>query len=175
MRALTNNERRLLLLLGLAFFLVLNVFGFTALAKKMQALNREKAQLVLEQNDAKGWLTRKDLWNKRKEWLTEKQPRSDSSGQDSARLLESLQQGARQQKINITQQRLMEPRSNPDYMEVAVQLEARGALESMLRWVAEIQAPDRFQAITSLTLKSDTEPPKVICNLTIARWYAHKP
>ena len=175
MRALTNSEQRLTLLFGMVLFLVLNVFGFTLLSKKLKTLDRARKQLVLEQAEAKAWLAQKDVWNKRKEWLQQKQPKYDASGQDSARLLESLQQGARQQKILITQQRLMEPRSSPDYLEVAVQLEAKGSLESMMRWLAELQAPERFQAITSLTLKSDAEPPKVVCSLSIARWHALKP
>lgn len=108
----------------------------------------------------------------RKAWLDEKQPGSQADGQESSKLLEFLQQSARQQNITISNQKLADPRTNTHFREVSVQLEVKGRLDSVSKWLAGLQGPERFQAVTTLTLKSDTEPPKVICNLTVARWYA---
>ncbi len=175
MRQVTNREQRLLLIFTVLLFLVLNLFGFSLLSKNRQTLERTVRKLDLERQEARVWMAQKDLWLKRKEWMDHKQPKPDPSGQDSAQLLEFLQQGARQNKITITDQKLLEPRTEAEYREASVRIEVRGSLEPVVRWLAGLQAPERFQAITSLTLKSDAEPPKVICNLTIARWYALKP
>jgi Tfp pilus assembly protein PilO len=172
MRALTKSERRLtLLFLGLVF-VVANVLALEAIIKKRRTLEREITRLNLEQREASAWMSDRDYWMKRKAWLDEKQPKLEVEGQESARLLETLQQSARQQNITISTQRLIDPKTTTYYREGSVQLEIKGRLESVTRWLAQLQEPARFQAVTSLTLKSDTEPPKVIVNLTVARWYA---
>jgi Tfp pilus assembly protein PilO len=172
MRPLTQSERRLIFIfLGLVF-IVLNVFIWVQLSKKRSALLGEISRYRQEQREAGAWLQDKDLWSTRKGWLDEKQPVSQADGQESARLLEALQQSARQQNIIIASQRLVEPRPQEHYLEVAVQLEIKGTFEAVSKWLAGLQDPEKFQAVTSLTLKSDAEPPRVICTLTVARWMA---
>jgi len=172
MRQLTNSERRLALIFLALVFVVANAFAVNFLNKQKKLLQKKLVALRLEQLEARAWLADGDLWLKRKAWLDEKQPKSQTDGQESAKLLESLQQGARQQNITIGSQQLKDPRTTAYYREVAVQLEVKGRLDSVSKWLAGLQDPERFQAITSLTLKSDAEPPKVICTLTVARWYA---
>jgi Tfp pilus assembly protein PilO len=172
MRQLTNNERRLaLIFLGL-IFIVTNVFAFDWLIKKRRVIEKEIVRLKLEQREASAWMADGDYWMKRKVWLDEKQPKAQTEGQESSLLLEKLQQSARQQNITISNQKLIDPQTTPYYHAVSVQLEVKGRLESVSRWLAQLQSPERFQAITNLALKSDAEPPNVIGNLTVVRWYA---
>jgi hypothetical protein len=128
--------------------------------------------LGAEQKESALWLAEKDFWLQRKSWLDEKSPHATADGQEPARLLEFLQQSAGRNTLTVTQQKLHEPRTLEHYHEVAAQLEVRGGMEPLCRWLAELQAPDKFQAITRLTLQSDTEASKLVCNLVITRWYA---
>lgn len=172
MRSLSPSEKRLLLIFCAVIFLVANFFILEQVAKQQRALKKTLTQLRLEQNEARAWLADAEWWTKRRTWLLENQPKPELSGQESASLLEFLQQSARQENITISQQRLKDPLSSATYREVSVQLEVKGRLDSVTRWLATLQSPEKFHAITSFTLKSDVEPPSVICVLTVARWYA---
>jgi len=172
MRLLTASEKKLSLLFVGSIFLVLNFFLFEALVKHRKLVEKSIVQLKAEKSEASAWMADKEWWMKRRAWLQEKQPKPEAGGQESARLLEFLQQSARQQNITISQQKLNDPLLAAYYREVSVQLEVKGPLDAVTKWLAGLQAPDRFHAITTLTLKSDAEPPKVICSLTVARWYA---
>jgi hypothetical protein len=172
MRALTANERRLgLIFLGMVF-VIANLFLAQLLVKKKRLLQRSISQLKAEQQESAAWLTQKDFWLQRKAWLEAKEPKLGNDGQDPARLLESLQQSAERNKVAISQQKLLDVQTTEHYREVAVQLEVKGTLEAVGRWLAELQVPEKFQAVTKLTLQSDAEPSKVICNLVVARWHA---
>ena len=172
MRALKTSERRLALAFGALIFLVANFLVLGVLQDKRRAMEIDLRNLQLEQTESAFWLGQKDLWTKRQAWLNEKQPKLSGTGQESGDLLQSLQQSARQEKIVISNQTFPELTISSYFREAAVQLEIKGSLESISRWIATLQNPEAFQAITSLNLKSDAEAPNVICTLTIARWYA---
>jgi hypothetical protein len=170
MRALTVSERRLgLILLGLVL-VIANLFLGRMLVKQQRAWQRDIARLQVERREAATWLAEQDLWSQRKAWLDEKLPRSNHDGQDPARLLELLQQSAGRHKIVIIQQKLQEPLTLERYREVAIQLEVKGTLEAIGRWLAELQAPDKFQAITKLTMQNAEDAAQLKCQLTVAWW-----
>lgn len=172
MRNLTRSEKRLLAAFLGTLFVLANLFGITALVRARQALEEETPKLRGELIDSEAWLAEKDLWLDRKQWLDAKEPRLEAAGEASASLLESLQASARRQKITILEQEFPEPARQADYQEISVKLKVSATLESLTRWLVELQQPELFQAVTTFSLKSDAEPPRVICNLQIARWYA---
>jgi hypothetical protein len=51
-------------------------------------------------------------------------------------------------------------------------LKLTGSLQNVVKWLVQVQQPEAFQAVTSLSLKSAEEPPTVNLELEIARWYA---
>jgi hypothetical protein len=171
MRTLTVSERRLGAMLLALIFIIANLFAVRLLMKRQRAWQRDIIRLRAEQTEASAWLAEKDFWLQRKSWLDEKLPRPAADGQEPARLLEFLQQSAARNTLTVTQQKLHEPRTLENYHEVAAQLEVRGGMESLCRWLAELQAPDKFQAITRLTVQNDAEAAKLVCSLVITRWF----
>ena len=172
MRNLTRSEKRLLGALLGTLFVLANLFGVVALLHMKTALEDEAPKLRGELIDSEGWLAEKELWMDRKTWLDAKEPRLEAAGEASAKLLESLQTSARRQKITILEQEFPEPSKQPEYQEISVKLKVSASLESLTRWLVELQQPELFQVVSTFSLKSDAEPPKVICNLQVARWYA---
>ena len=172
MRVLTFRERRLVGFLGLAVFLAANLFGLRWLKQRRGDLARELVQLRIKHRESRAWLDQRELWQPRQQWLDQHQPRLSGPDQETGVFLGQLQQGARDHGVVIAEQRLADPLKGPAGQGISVELEVHGPLEAMTRWLASLQGPESFQAITRLTLKSDAEPPKVICTLTLVRWYA---
>jgi hypothetical protein len=63
-------------------------------------------------------------------------------------------------------------KSQLPYQEISVRMKVGGSLESIARWLVEVQQPDRFQAVPAFSIKSDTDATKVLCELTVSRYYA---
>jgi len=171
-KTINKREKTLLVMLLGSVVVIVNLFGLTFLMRRQGELQSNLLALRNERRDAASWLAEKDMWSKRKVWMDEKQPRLQSVGEANAVLLETLQASARKQSITIMEQGFGEPGAQPSYQEISVKLKVSGSLESIVRWFVELQQPANFQAIPSLSMKSDPDPSKVVCELTVARWYA---
>lgn len=172
MRKLTKREQNLTIAFLLAIFLVVNIFGVPFLFRKKGELQSKLVSLRNDRRDAAGWLAEKETWRQREEWLDKNQPKLQTTGEANAALLGDLQTGARKHKITIVDQGFAEPGAQPYYQEIAVRLKISGPLEAIIRWLVELQQPANFQAIPTLSMKSDNDPSKVVCDLTVTRWYA---
>ncbi|MGB8352884.1 MAG: hypothetical protein WCD79_03270 [Chthoniobacteraceae bacterium] len=155
-----------------AIFVILNLFGLTFLLRQQGELQSSLLTLRNERREANSWMAEKEVWQHRKEWLDKNQPKLQSVGEANAALLEALQTSARKQSITIMEQGFGEPNAQPSYQEISIKLKISGSLESIVRWLVETQQPESFQAIPSLSMKSDSDPSRVLCELTVARWYA---
>src|SRR5271166_202808 len=167
LRALTKGERRLSVIFIVALFAMANFYGLGYLYDLMSDSSRDLA-------DLRGREKEKDIWLKRKEWIEKVQPRIHSDQVPQSELLESLTASAKANQLEIDEQSFGEIRSTPNYQSVSVRFKLTGALQNAIKWLAQVQQPELFQAITSFSLKSGNEPPTVSLELEIARWYAPK-
>lgn len=174
MRELTPREKRLAVILTGAIFLLLNLFVVTYLIGRQAALEKRRTSLRNEQSKAAGWLAQREMWLQREKWMNEKQPKLQTVGQANSALLESLQTSARGHDINIVEQSFVEvkadTKSQLPYQEIAVRLKVGGSLESIARWLVDVQQPAKFQAVPAFSMKCDTDATKVLCELTVSRY-----
>jgi len=173
MRPLKPSERLLAGVFGGMIFVLANFMLLQQLSAKRTSLQTEIRNLKVEKTEADFWLGQKDLWNERKAWIAEKQPKLDGTGQEGAKLLETVQQTAKEKQVTIGERTISEPETHPHYTEIGINIQAKGSLESITRWLAVLQNPETFQTVTSLTLKKDAESSNITCNATISRWYAN--
>lgn len=172
MRPLTPKEKVLLTLFLALLFIVGNFIGLPALSRQQKKLQNQLVSLRGERETAEVWLKEKALWTERKAWLDANQPKLTSVGDASSSFLEMLQQSAKQNKIKIVEQKLLEPEKHPGYQAVAVRMTVNGNLESIVKWLSAIQQPQNFQAVLKFNLKMEGEAPNMRCDLDLARWYA---
>lgn len=172
MRSLTASEKRLSFIFLALIFAAVNFFVLQAAGGALRDMKRRLQEVQNQRKEQEAWLGQKEEWKARRAWLDAKQPALANAGQEGAALQQALSQSAQQHKLTMRSQQLLEPADTPSYREVAVQVEVGGSLESVLRWLAELQGPDRFLAVTHLTLKSDTDATKVICSVRVAKWFA---
>jgi len=172
MRRLSATESRLLgLLLGAG--VIVGSLVLISVGKRLHAgMDRELAELRASKVEADVWRQERPLWQERAAWLTANQPKYPVEGNPSSALLQKIQETASAHGLAILEQSLAEPSSGSGYREVAVRVKVGATLEQLTRWLVELQQPALFQAVTSFSIRSDKEPPKIICDAQIARWYA---
>jgi len=174
LRKLTKSEKRLSIILVVALFATGNFYGLSYLFELTSGLTREIDDVRSQERSNDMLLKEKDLWLKRKQWIDSTQPRIRADQVPQSVLLESVVTAAKANQLEIQEQSFGENLSTPNYQAVTVRLKLSGALQNVITWLAQIQQPELFQAITSFSLKSANDPPTVSLELEIARWYAPK-
>lgn len=173
---LTPREKNLLLLcIGVLFFMAFAIATNSFLGRRKIALEKiTTLQRQKMENDT--WIKDRDFWQKRRLWLTEKMPSTESLGRAQGQLLEDIQNEALELGF-VTEQPTLPPLAAPteSHREVSVAVRLRGDQITVLQWLSTLQSPEKFQAIKLLDLEIDTKArmptPQVICNLTLARWF----
>ncbi|TDU72923.1 hypothetical protein EI77_01389 [Prosthecobacter fusiformis] len=173
---LTPREKNLLLgCVGVLVFMGFAILANEFMQRRSTALQKISAlQVQKSENDT--WMADRAFWEKRRAWLIEKMPVTESLGRAQGQLLEDLQNQALEYGI-ISEQPTLPPLAAPNenYREVTVSMRLRGDQITVLRWLSTMQSPEKFQAIRLLDLEMDTrsreKTPQVVCNLTVARWF----
>lgn len=180
-RPLTQREKNLAVLTGAVFFLIINVVVVTLLVRKQGDLRERVGELREERAEADMWLKEKETWQARKQWLEKTQSVLASPSVESAQLLETLSTSAARHSITIVEQGFSEPEGSngpngagtvKPHDEIDVKLKVSGPMEAVTRWLAEIQQPEKLQGVNSLSMKVEGDPSKIVCELTVARYYA---
>jgi hypothetical protein len=174
LRKLTKSEKRLSIILVVALFATGNFYGLSYLFDLMAESSRDVSDLRSQEHSNDIWLRERDLWLKRKQWIDATQPRIRLNQVPQSELLESVTTSAKANQLEIQEQSFGENLSTPNYQSVAVRLKLSGALQNVIKWLVQVQQPELFQAVTSFSLKSASDPPTVTLELEIARWYAPK-
>jgi Tfp pilus assembly protein PilO len=175
--ALTQREKKLLFACIGALVLVGTMFAASEFMDRQAAVQQDITALQRELEENKGWYNDREFWEKRSKWLRDTMPETESLGQAQAILLEDVENDALDWQFVIDSGRktLLDPVSNENYREVAIEVRLRGDQIDILSWLAGLQSPERFQAIKELEIELDTrskeKTPQAMCNLTLARWF----
>jgi hypothetical protein len=172
MRTMTRSEQRLLTVFLVLLIVVANLLGWSFALGKRKTLSSKLVELRAEEKAAAQWVAERKMWEERRAWLDQHQPKMTSDSEANAELLNFLQSSARKQNITIVEQALRETSGTPQYREVSAGLKVTGSLDSIVRWLVELQQPDKFYVIKNFSLKSTAEPPKMTCDLEVARRHA---
>jgi hypothetical protein len=170
-RPRTRNEKLLLACLVAILFATGNWYGYKWYADKRDTLKSTASQLQAEQDAANVALQETPTWTKNKAWLIEKQPPLGALGDAKAAVLEAVQKGARANKLEIVEQSLGEVEPVPGGTRVNVAIKVKGSMEDLVKWLAPLEQPDNFYAVTLFTLKADTDQKSFDCTLQIARYF----
>jgi len=178
-RALNPREKRLLAACLITLFLVINFLAFREFNLRRKNVATGLSQMREQVASNQVWLSDRAFWEKRKAWLDEKMPYTDSAGRSQGQLLELLQNSALDMGLTVSNTTLLEPQALEHANEVAVTVRVRGDQDVMLRWLLMLQSPERFQAVKNLELELDSRArettPQAQCNLTVARWFNPNP
>jgi type II secretory pathway component PulM len=172
LRKLNKSEKRLLLILGVAIFLIVNYWGVSYLMDAQATADQDLTDLRAKAAADDRWLREKTSWMTRKRWVDAQQPRVVNKESPQADLLQALVKSAKDSQLKIDEQSFAESDSTTDYRSVAVKLKVSGPLKNAIQWLVQVQQPQEFHAVTDFSLKSQEHPPDVSLELNVARWYA---
>jgi len=167
----TKNEKILLVFLITILFVTGNFYGYRWLAQKQEALNLTYAQMRADNADAQVDLLKKDLWAQRKAWIKDHEPVSTEEGDTKAQVLEHVSKGAHDNKLEILEQSLNDVQQGPAGTRVNVTLKIKGPMEGLCHWLADLQKPESFYAVSKLSLKADQDQKSMICTVQLARYF----
>ena len=171
MRALTAKEKKLLIALIGALFVLLNAVGFQAFLNRQRALQSDIVRLQAQLAEGRALLEEKDLWGKRAAWLDENQPGDDvTTTDDDAKFYEFVESSAKSAGLEYTRKDAGNLPSSGPFAEVFDSSQVKGKMESLVKWLGELQQPKAFRAVKQISIKSG-EPPDVIAEVEVARWY----
>jgi hypothetical protein len=174
MRPTTNSEKFLLGVLGLVILGGILFFGGKALNQKQQALDLSRASLRADQAEAEVDLQKKDLWMQRRAWIKDHEPAFGEEGDTRAQVLNYVVKGARDNHLEILEQNLGDVQHGPGGARVDVEIKIKGSMEALCRWLAALQKPESFYALSLFSLKADQDQKSMVCTLQVARYFQEK-
>jgi hypothetical protein len=169
---MSDREKKLVFLFGLAAFVLLNAFGVSWFRKYRDKLEIDlrEAQGEVEMADA---ASRKiDTVIEEMDWMAEHTPK-ERNGQLVATELE--QYGTNQAKTHQLDAKptfLPNDESGQHFHRAKVQFKVTGVENSLYRWLGRLQQPDQFRAVTFLRLSPDAKDDTLIdCTVIVEQWY----
>jgi hypothetical protein len=167
----TRNEQLLLGLLLAILFGAANWYGYKWYAGKMAELRTSARDMQLDQESAEIALKEIPQWQSNLAWIKAKQPPLGDEGDAKAEVLEFVQKGARAHKLEVVEQSLNDVQRTAGGTRVNVSIKVKGSMQDLVEWLAPLQKPDDFYAVTLFSLKADQDQKSFDCTLQIARYY----
>ena len=171
----TRNEKILLAILVTILFGGGNYYGYLWLAHRQAALTLTYAQLQADQKDAELDLQDEDLATQRKTWIQANEPAMGEEGDTKAEVLNVAVKGASDNKLEIVEQSLGAVERGPAGARVNVTLKIKGSMEGLAHWLADLQKPGSFYAVSISSLQADQDMKSMQCQLQIARYFKEGP
>ena len=174
-RRLRTSEIILLLLTFVVIFGGGNIILYKKHKAKVDGAAKRIAELEEEIATHDVYLADQEYWAKKSQWLDEHMPVMGDFGELQSKLLDDLRETAAQRNITFEQQALDKPQGGSAFhQEVSVTVLVEGPDQAIYRWLADLQSPEKFQAIKFMQLYNDTggsTEPQMDCKLTLARWF----
>lgn len=174
---LTLRERRLLLLVGGAIFLVVNFALIRGLLVTLKNLNMQKQAKTVLLNTQRTLLEEAEMWKARDAWLKQKQPAMTKS-RDLANvdLLNDLEKATRDNGLLLENPPVINPPENAPsgapYKSVSVSIDTKGTWNALVRFLHTVQQPENFVVFESATIQSDpTDAALLRGKFRVAKWY----
>jgi hypothetical protein len=171
MRPTTNTEKILLVVLALVLLGGASFFGYKALDQKQQALELQRSSVRADNAEAMVELQQAALWKQRAGWIKTNEPPFGDEGDTRAQVLNFVVKGARDHHLEIVDQNLGDVQHASGRVKVNAEVNVKGSMEGLSRWLADLQKPASFYAVDFFSLKADADLKSMDCKLRISRYF----
>lgn len=169
---MNRRERLLATIVAGGVFLLINLYVW---GKLFGTLDQTRQDLVDRRNTRRVqevYIKERALWEKRAQWLKERQPVLKGPGEAST-LLDEIKQIGGKHNVLIENPAIGTSDSTPDRQSVFASVEVKSPWPPLLRFFYDIQQPESFVVFESVTLNIDPSDPTMMRGkLKIARWFA---
>ena len=170
-----SNEKLYLAILLAILFVAANWYGYKWYAGQMTDLNHKVNNLQTDQDAAETALKEIPQWTARRAWLNKQQPAMTNEGDAKAAVLDYVEKGATAHKLEVVEQSLNDVQHTAGGIRVNVSIKVKGSMQNLVEWLAPLQKPDDFYAVTLFSLKADTDEKSFDCTLQVARYFKGGP
>lgn len=126
-------------------------------------LRRAEAEILLEQ---------KDLWVKRAEWISGKQPVFKTQRDADAELLRLVQDTGETRSIEIKQNQISNPAELPGMVASTITVQGQADFQTAMSWLYDLQQPGSFVSIPSIAITpNDEDTSQVNIAFVLQKWY----
>jgi len=172
-------EKKLIMILFGAAFLILNLFAYTsyseALQKKKVQLKKGEAELQLKKIQLEEASTHQD----EVDWLAKNMPIKGTHASIRAELVMLMEQTASKHRIQL-KKRPTPLKENPEeegeFRSAVVRATVNCRDAELYRWLVELQDPKKSQSITHLRITPQrNDPTRIDCDIWVTRWFTPIP
>ncbi|MDQ6624975.1 MAG: type II secretion system protein M [Verrucomicrobiota bacterium] len=171
---LNRRERILLLAIGGAVFVILNLVVWSTLTGMAASTRAELAERKVTRKQQKIFMKERSMWANRDEWLKKNQPTLKSPVEASA-LLDQVKQVASTQNMVIENPAIGSGDATPNYQAVFASVETKSPWPPLVHFLYDVQQPESFVVFESVYLAIDPADPTMMKGkFKIARWFSPK-
>lgn len=169
----TKNEIRLLVTLFLVVFAMANFYGYKWFVQKQNVLALTEKRLRVDKAEAEIDLKQQDIWAQRKAWIAQHEPvlGGKDGNAKAAEVLEAIRKDILDKHLEVLDQSPNETQQTPAGTRVNISIKIKGPMKAICEWLANLQKPESFYAVTRFSLKADQDQKSMVCTLQLAQYF----
>jgi len=178
MTPLKPSEKRLLTILGIAGFLLLNLLGYSWLKKRDLMLSRQRITLETRQRELEFYKTLAPEAEKKRTFLDENlQAYADEATRETY-LDQFIQKEAGDLNLDVRKNQPMPVKLEEHFHKSRYTAEVSGAWDEVFAFIYKLQSPKAFRFVSTLRLKSQKkegatdEAADVVCTFEVEKWWS---
>jgi|GEM_PF-2765572 len=175
MPKLKTSEQRLLIIVGILAFCLLNFYLYGELVHKRDKMTKDFERLTQRQFRLQGLLDERALWEDRRRWVGERLPAYRTIDDRDTHLITFVRHHANTTGLEIFKENPLPSKLEANYEETAIDVGVQGEIEPVIRWLYSLQDPEKFRSITSLSMKkakSRGDSTEIRLEITLSQWWS---
>jgi hypothetical protein len=169
---MNRRERVLSLIVATAVVVLLNLWIWSWLLGAIGRARAELAQRKGARAESLVYIKERVLWEKRDQWLRQRQPVLKSPAESST-LLDQLKQIGGKHNILIENPAIGSGESTPQHQTVFASIETKSPWPPLVHFLYDVQQPESFIVFDTVNLAIDSSDPTMMRGkFKVARWFA---
>ncbi|GAA5484347.1 hypothetical protein [Haloferula sargassicola] len=171
-----SREKKLLIGLGLAIFVMGNFVGFKFLQNSKMNVEKQTAEYQQTLNRARFASEQSDAVQGEIEWLDKNLPDPKESELVPSQLESFVTGRATAAGLTVTRPQILDNQTDGAYFERArFKINVTGREDALYRWLVELNSPKNFRAVTALRLSPNREDDTLIdAAVQVEEWFQPK-
>jgi hypothetical protein len=169
---MSDREKKLLLLLGLAAFVIVNVFGFSRFRQARERLATRLIEAEGSVQMADAYAAKYETVTAEMEWMDQHKPQPRAGQLVATELEQYASNQATTHQLDV-KRRAIKPidETGTNFHRAKVEFNVTGKEDLLYRWLDRLQMPDQLRAITFLRLKPDKDDTLIDCVVEVEQWF----
>lgn len=171
---MSDREKKLVLLFGLAAFVLLNVFGINWFKTYKKQLSARLMKAESEVQVAETYASSYGSVEEEMIWIGDHFPEAKAGQTVQAQLQQLASTEATKNQLTVKRPKILPNVETPgaQFHRARVEFNVTGSEASLYRWLDKLQSPNELRAITSMRLSPDPKDDTLIeCTVTAEQWY----